>query len=83
MSNSTAPVKSFRLNGVTVAIWKNFHDGQPYYSTQITHSYKDSNGDWKDSKYLNERDLPTVAMLVTRASMWIGHTQDNNRPTGE
>ena len=75
MSNETqAPVKTLRHGTLQVSIWKNVYDGKAVYNARLVQRYKDKASDeWKDSKYINDRDLPAASVLIVRASNWIAH----------
>lgn len=55
-----SPVKCYSLGKIQAAIFENEYQGKKSYSVKFSKSYKDQQGNWKntDSFYLNElRDL--------------------------
>lgn len=68
---NNAPAKKFRIGYITATIWKNDGLDKPFYSVDITRSYKDSNGDYQTGTSFNHADLANVAILAARAESWI------------
>lgn len=55
---SKKPVKKFRHGRVSVAVWRNEHAGEPFYTCSFTNSYKDKEtDDWRDSSSYNLWDV--------------------------
>lgn len=61
------PAHKIRLGLTTATIWNN--DGN--YSVDITRSYKDGQGDWKNTSSLFHSDLLNVSKCAERAEIWI------------
>jgi hypothetical protein len=68
---SNAPAKKFRLGLVTVTVWKNEGQEKPFYTAQLSRSYKDADGSWKNGDNLNADDLLNAAWCLTKANTWI------------
>lgn len=67
-----APAKRFRLGSITVTVWPNTdRQGRSYFTTSITRSYRDGNGQWKDTASLRSSDLPVVRTLTDQAQEWL------------
>lgn len=64
---SNQPAHKIKLGLTTATIWNN--DGN--YSVDITRSYKDAQGDWKNTGSLFHSDLLNVAKVAERAEIWI------------
>lgn len=52
---------------VECAIWKREKDGNAWYSINVSKSYKDDDGVWQSTNYLNGRDLLAAAALLQDA----------------
>lgn len=52
------PIRKFRHGRVSCAIWRNEHDGEPFFTCSFTSSYRDkTTGEWKDSQSYSLFDL--------------------------
>ncbi len=66
------PEKKFRAGGVTATIWSNEltgKNGKPFKvnNTNIAKSYKDKDGQWKETDSFQLQDLPKVALIAQKA----------------
>lgn len=68
---SRAPCRTFRHNGVSVAVWRRLHDGKSFFSVKVQQSYKDENQVWQNSEYVNFDRVPTLGFLLQRAYGYI------------
>jgi hypothetical protein len=66
-SMSNLPAHKIKLGLTTATIWKN--DGS--YSVDITRSYKNGDGDWKNTSGFFHSDLLNIAKCAERAEIWI------------
>lgn len=66
---SNLPAHKIKLGLTTATIWDN--DGN--YSVDITRSYKDGQGDWKNTSSLFHSDLLNASKCAERAEIWISH----------
>lgn len=64
---SNLPAHKIKLGLTTATIWNN--DGN--YSVDITRSYKDGQGEWKNTSSLFHSDLLNAAKCADRAEIWI------------
>ncbi len=64
---SNTPAHKIKLGLTTATIWNN--NGS--YSVDITRSYKNGDGDWKNTSSLFHADLLNVAKCAERAEIWI------------
>lgn len=45
------PIRKFRHGRVSCAIWRNEHNGEPFFTCSFTSSYRDkTTGEWHDSQ---------------------------------
>lgn len=52
------PVKRFRHGRVSCSIWKNEHDGEPFFTCSFTGSYRDKQtGEWHDTQSYSLYDV--------------------------
>ena len=65
------PAKKFRIGYVTATVWKNDGVDRPFYSVDVTRSFKDDNDEWKNTSSLNQGDLLNAAKCLMRAEAWI------------
>lgn len=68
---SNAPVKKFRTGYVTATIWKNEVTDRPFFTVEIARTYKDDDGNLKNTPSLNHADILVAADLLRRANDWI------------
>ena len=65
------PVHTVRHRSIKAAIWKNDTSNGPMYNVSVVRSYRDDNGDWKDSQSIGYDDLMNVAALMYEAHAYI------------
>ena len=68
---SNAPAKKFRIGFLTAAVWKNDGQDRPFYTVDLTRSYKDKDGEYQNGTSLNHADLLNGAHLLQKANAWI------------
>ncbi len=61
------PVDTIRDGAIKASIWKNESEKGPYFATTISRSYKNADGDWKESRSFNSSDLLKVAEVARLA----------------
>lgn len=87
MAKSKPPIKNVRVGNVSVAIWENERIGKqgPFtaYSVTMQSSYKDENGEYKNSDFINERDILLCAAALNKSFWEIRNLRDSNRTTEE
>ena len=71
MSEKDKPAKKFRIGFVTATVWKNDGTDRPFYSVEVSRTYKDGDDNWQNSSGLNHGDLLNAARVLTRAEAWI------------
>jgi len=69
------PTKKLRLGLITATIWDN--DG--FYSVDLSRSYKDDQGEWKNTTSFHHSDLLNLAKCAERAETWIGRQVNERR----
>jgi hypothetical protein len=81
------PVHTIRYGSLRAAIWRNVVDNgnasRPTYSVTLSRSYKDGDGNWKDSASFGMVDLLLLAKAADEAHTWIARQKsvDANVPT--
>jgi hypothetical protein len=60
-------MKSGAAPGLEIAIWEQSTTFGLSYSVKVSKNYKDSKGDWKNTDYFNQRDLPGLMYLLQGA----------------
>ena len=69
------PAFKFRIGLVTATIWKN----EGFYSVDFKRSYKDADGNWKNTESYAHADLLNISKCADRAENWIARqTNENN-----
>lgn len=66
-----APVRKFRLGGVTASVWKNEGAERAFYTVTIQRAYKDTDGNWKNTDSFNSDDLLNASYVLRKAGDWI------------
>jgi hypothetical protein len=69
------PVQTIRYGSVRAAIWRNIVDNgnasRPLYCVTFSRSYKDGEGNWKESGSFGVDDLLVLAKAADEAHSWI------------
>ena len=60
------PVYTQKKYGIEVAVWKQEHEGKPFYSVSAKRSYK-KDGQWLDTNRFNLQDRDTLMEFLDRA----------------
>lgn len=61
------PEKTFKAGAVQAAVWTNESDKGAFRTVQVTRSYKDRAGEWKQSTSLRAADLPRATLVLNKA----------------
>lgn len=70
MSNS--PIETKRAGAVKATIWENQNDkNQIYHSVVISRTYRDDEGDWKETNQLFTDHLPLAQLVSNQAFAFI------------
>ena len=69
---SNAPVKKFRVGGISATVWENQaknDQGQAvsYKNVSFERAYKDAKGDWQSTTALRAADLPKAILVLNKA----------------
>ena len=70
-ASGNKPVHTVRHRSIKATIWKNETSNGPMYNVNVVRSYKDENGEWKDSHSIGYDDLMNVAALMYEAHAYI------------
>lgn len=76
------PADTIRYGGLKGVIWKNVSrdDPQKYrYSVNYVKSYKNADGDWKDTSSLSEMDNLKIGVLYSQVATRIAELKLENR----
>jgi hypothetical protein len=66
------PAKEFRLGRVRASCWLNTNSkGESWFSIVLTRSYKDAQGNWKNSHSLGLDDLFVAGEVLKQAALWV------------
>ncbi len=71
---TVTPAHKVRLGLVTATIWSN--DG--FYTVDLSRSYKNAEGDWRNTASYSQSDLLNVAKCAERAEIWIARHANAN-----
>jgi hypothetical protein len=61
------PIRRIRAGAVKLAVWQNGVNGNEFETVIITRSYKDKNGEWKDSNSFRVSQIPQVILVLQKA----------------
>jgi len=65
---SEKPLHTIRAGGVKATVWQNRgEDGQAFLTTLIVRSYRDGNGDWKETNTFMPHQLPQLELAARKA----------------
>jgi len=72
MEQNNKPMKKFKAGGITAAVWESkiqLQNGRsaPVQSVTVDRSYKDKDGQFKNTSNLKLNDLPKAIMVLTQA----------------
>lgn len=78
---STRPEKNFRVGAVRASVWKRTYDtrdGRKFDARRVVldRSYKDSQGEWKNTNSYDANDLPKAILALEQAYAYLT-TKDN------
>ncbi len=68
---SNQPETKLRIGLTTATIWKN----GDFFTVDFTRSYKDADGNWKNTTSYGHADLLNLAKSAERAENWIARQQ--------
>lgn len=83
MSN-TPPAGTLRDGNLKATIWKNEGEKGPYFSTTFSRSYRDEEGNYRDTDSFSSADLLRVSELARQAhhearSLWRELSQERGQ----
>ncbi len=85
-NQTTRPVKEFRAGTIKAAIWANETESgagtSVRYSVQVQKRFRDSNGNWRDSRSFFPEDLPRLGLVVSSAFEYCVLQEACNEPEG-
>ena len=67
MTSNPKPVDEVRIGAVKAAIWRNETDNGSRFNVTFSRSYKDSEGEWKNTHSFRRDDLLVVAKAADQA----------------
>ncbi|HYH63525.1 MAG TPA: hypothetical protein VD866_02395 [Urbifossiella sp.] len=73
----TTPAHKIRISNLTAVVWRNAGE-KPWYSVQLTRSYKVDDG-WRETDSLGHDDLLSAAKLLDLAHSWVMHQLEADR----
>ena len=73
------PVASHRAGTTEVAVWKRKNEHGTFFDVTHTRSYKNQNGEWKQSKSIPEDHLLKTAQLFEKAYGTIQDIREHDR----
>jgi hypothetical protein len=69
--SANKPVHTVRHRSIKGTIWKNETSNGPMYNVIVVRSYRQDNGEWKDTHSIGYDDLMNVAALMYEAHAYI------------
>ena len=71
-TNKPKPIHKIRIPGASAAIWQNTSQkGKTWYSVGFDRSYKDANGNWKQTSMFGVDDLLALSHIAAQAHDFI------------
>jgi hypothetical protein len=65
---SDKPIHTIRAGGVKATIWQNQGEGgNTFLTTTITRSYRDGNGEWKETNTFMAHQLPQLELVARKS----------------
>jgi hypothetical protein len=65
------PAHKIDLNGLRVTVWKNKGKNGDYYTVQLSRSFRDKKGNWKDTNSFGVRHLGAVRSLLDQTEAFV------------
>lgn len=65
--DKTPPAATLRDGNLKATIWQNEGEKGPYFSTDLTRSYRDDDGNFQDTRSFGSNDLLRVSELARQA----------------
>ena len=83
---SNAPFETKRAGAIKAAIWENQNEkGQTYHTVVLSRTYRDGQGDWKETNQLFTEHLPLARVVSDQAYAFIHERleqlRQNNKET--
>jgi len=87
-NNRDRPGDVLRDGALKAVIWRNQGAQGDYYTTRLSKTYTDRNGNFQDGQSFSKSDLPKLGILATKAYERIGdmqreHTQSHAQDQGQ
>jgi hypothetical protein len=73
------PIYKQKSHGIEVAVWKRVHEDKTFYSVSATRSYRDSDGNWRNSNSYNLEDKDLLMDYLDRAFRFAQDCVDADR----
>lgn len=70
MSGNT-PAKKFRIGYVVATVWFNQVTDKPFFTVEISRTYRDDDGNLKNTPSLGHADILNAVKVLERAEAWI------------
>jgi len=85
MSNSDKkpPIQTIRNGGINVKLWEQQGKDAPFVTVNISKTYKDKSGNFKESQSFNAQDIDKLVAVLTKLQQELGKWQDYYRETGK
>ncbi len=78
--NNRKPVHTLRHRRLKATIWRNETERGPIFNVTIIRSYKQKDGEWRDSHSIGYDDLMNVAALMYEAHAFISAARAKEPP---
>lgn len=82
MGKGDKPEKKFSTGEISATVWNNEvkKDGKAlqFRTVSFQKRYKDSDGEWKESKSLKPADLPKAVLVLSKAFEFVSLKQNSN-----
>ncbi len=71
------PCFDVRFGRIKAVVWQNESEKGPWYSVQVTRSYRDQKGDWHQAQTFGRDDLLVVSEACRACWHWIVRQKTN------
>jgi len=79
--NKNRPVKKFKAGGVSAAVWVSKRGNMKIQSVTVDRSYKDKDGEFKNTNSLKLNDIPKAVSVLVKAYEYL--VSGTNEPETE
>jgi len=71
------PEKTIRAGAIEASIWLNEAENGQFKTISLSRSYKDKEGNWKNSGILRQNDIPKAMLVLNKAYEYLALAEES------